>query len=93
MKRIIICCDGTWKTPDEQEHGHSCVTNVAKIAELIAPADADGVPQITYYHDGVGAGNLGDKILGGAFGVGLSKNIEDAYRFLASNYIDGDELY
>ncbi|MHC1727224.1 MAG: DUF2235 domain-containing protein [Syntrophobacteraceae bacterium] len=93
MKRIIICCDGTWKTPNEQEDGHSCATNVAKIAELIAPADANGLPQITYYHDGVGSGNLGDKILGGAFGMGLSKNIEDAYRFLASNYIEGDEIW
>lgn len=93
MKRIIICCDGTWKTPDEQEHGQSSVTNVAKIAEMISPADASGTPQITYYQEGVGSGNIGDRILGGAFGVGLSKNIEDAYRFLASNYIDGDEIW
>jgi uncharacterized protein (DUF2235 family) len=93
MRRIIICCDGTWKTPDDHEHGQSCATNVARIFQLIAPADLNGVPQISYYHDGVGTGDFGDKILGGAFGMGLSKNIEDAYRFLASNYIEGDEIW
>ncbi len=93
MKRIVICCDGTWNTPDEEEHGQSCATNVAKMAELTAPQDANGVPQITYYHDGVGSGNLGDKIVGGAFGVGLSRNIEDCYRFLVANYVDGDEIW
>lgn len=93
MKRIIICCDGTWNTPNEEEHGQSCATNVAKTTELVSPRAADGLPQVTYYHDGVGSGNLGDKIVGGAMGVGLSKNIEDAYRFLAANYVEGDEIW
>lgn len=31
--------------------------------------------------------------MGGGFGVGLSKNIEDGYRFLLHNYEDGDELF
>ena len=30
---------------------------------------------------------------GGAFGNGLSNNIQDAYRFLAHNYVDGDQVY
>lgn len=21
MKRIVICCDGTWNSPDETDHG------------------------------------------------------------------------
>jgi uncharacterized protein (DUF2235 family) len=93
MKRIIICCDGTWNTPDEKEHGMSCATNVSKLAEMIAPVGAGGTPQITYYHDGVGTGDLGDKIIGGAFGSGISKNILDCYRFLVSNYVTGDEIW
>ncbi len=93
MKRIVICCDGTWNTPDEESHGQSCQTNVAKMAALIAPADEKGITQVTYYHDGVGTDNFGDKVAGGAFGVGLSENIGEAYRFLASNYLPEDEIW
>lgn len=32
-------------------------------------------------------------LVGGAFGLGLSKIIEDAYRFLIYNFEDGDDLY
>ncbi|HJV35190.1 DUF2235 domain-containing protein [Geomonas sp.] len=93
MKRIIICCDGTWNSADDNGEGEACDTNVAKIAELIAPTDSQGNHQVTFYHQGVGSGNLEDKIAGGAFGVGLSKNIMEAYRFLASNHIPGDEIW
>ena len=33
------------------------------------------------------------QLLGGAFGLGLSKIIQDAYRFLIYNFEEGDELY
>lgn len=93
MKRIIICCDGTWNTPEAEDHGHPSPTNVAKMAELISPIDNKGVTQITYYQRGVGTGTASDKIVGGAFGVGLSRNIGDAYRFLVSNYVPEDEIW
>jgi len=97
MKRIIICCDGTWNSPDESTNGMACPTNVAKIAQLVTPTgtDAEGNPidQVVYYHEGVGTGNEVDKIAGGAFGVGLSDDIEHCYRFLINNYNDGDELF
>lgn len=45
---------------------------------------------------GIGAG-LVEKVLeaafGGAFGKGIDKNIQDAYRFLCLNYAPGDEIY
>ncbi len=46
-----------------------------------------------FYDPGVGTDNLLDKISGGAFGIGLSKNVQDAYRFLVHNYADSDEIY
>jgi uncharacterized protein (DUF2235 family) len=56
-------------------------------------AKRDGaVPQILYYDQGVGTGNLIDRYTGGAFGEGLEDNIHDAYRFLIENYEPGDEL-
>ncbi len=95
MKRLIVCCDGTW-----QKLSSPYPTNVVKIAQAIKPSDSNGIPQIIFYDEGVGAGNQAekllaraDKILGGAFGIGIDNNIQDAYRFLCLNYDIGDEIY
>jgi uncharacterized protein (DUF2235 family) len=45
-----------------------------------------------YYRSGVGTRRW-EKLRGGAFGMGLSSNVKDAYRFLADAYEPGDELY
>jgi uncharacterized protein (DUF2235 family) len=94
MKRIVVCCDGTWNqwTGDHPTN----VVRVAQAVSLTAPGDAPGsaIPQIVFYDEGVGTGGgLIDRIRGGAFGYGLDKNVEDAYRFLVNNYEQGDEIY
>lgn len=99
MKRIVICCDGTWNRLDGDKK-----TNVAKLAEAILGTAYDHAErpttQIVYHLDGVGSGRgtgelaqRADKWLGGAFGLGLDALIEEAYRFLVLNYEPGDELY
>ena len=92
MKRLILCCDGTWNKADQEDNGTPCPTNVVKISYQIAKRDGD-IPQIIYYDQGVGSGNALDRLSGGAFGQGLEDNIHDAYRFLIANYEYGDELY
>lgn len=91
MKRLVVCCDGTWNKPDARS-----VTNVEKIARTVQtdPAEAGGVSQLTYYISGVGAGSYAaDRVLGGAFGFGLWHNVIASYRFLAQNYEPGDEIF
>jgi len=92
MKRLVLCCDGTWNSADQERDGAPCPTNVVKLAYRIAKRDSN-IPQIIYYDQGVGTGNLVDRISGGALGEGLEDNIHDAYRFLVANYEPGDELY
>jgi uncharacterized protein (DUF2235 family) len=92
MKKLILCCDGTWNRADQQRNGIPCPTNVVKLAYRVAKHDG-GTPQLIYYDHGVGTGNLFDRIVGGAFGEGLEDNIHDAYRFLIANYEPGDEIY
>jgi uncharacterized protein (DUF2235 family) len=87
VKRIVVCCDGTWNRPDEQSP-----TNVAKMALAVAADDDDGVQQLVLYHRGVGTGRF-DRVRGGGFGWGLSRNVRDCYRFVAGSYDPGDELY
>ncbi|MEA2572477.1 MAG: hypothetical protein QOI24_4478 [Acidobacteriota bacterium] len=92
-KKLVICCDGTWATADQvTTKGEPCVTNVVKIAVRTAKEDGD-VPQVIYYDQGVGTGDVLDKVVGGVAGEGLFENINDAYRFLIANYQPGDELY
>lgn len=93
MRRIVICSDGTWNTPDQRTKNVPCPTNVVKLARAVLPLDAAGVSQLVYYDQGVGTGNLIDRITGGAFGEGLSQNVCDGYRFLVDNYVPGDEIY
>lgn len=88
MKRLIVCCDGTWNKLDS-----TCPTNVVKISQALKDVATDGTPQILFYDEGLGTGGGLDKWLGGAFGVGIDKNIADAYRFLCLNYAPGDEVY
>jgi uncharacterized protein (DUF2235 family) len=93
MKRLVVCCDGTWNRPDQQtKDGAPCPTNVIKLAYRVAKRDGE-VLQILFYDQGVGTGNVVDRYLGGALGRGLSDNIFDAYRFLLANYEPGDEIY
>src|SRR5262245_5298901 len=87
MKRLVVCLDGTWNRADQPTP-----TNVVMSVVRAAKRDGETV-QIGYYDQGVGTGNVLDRLLGGAFGDGLDANINDAYRFLIGNYELGDELF
>lgn len=82
MKRIVVCCDGTWNDPNDK-------TNVWKITQVLAQSPDQPAP---YYDKGVGA-DSGEQILGGGFGQGLSKNIREAYRHLVLNYDGQDQIF
>jgi uncharacterized protein (DUF2235 family) len=87
VKRIAVCCDGTWNVAN-QEHP----TNVVKLALAVKKEDSEGVAQQVFYSAGVGT-TRGARIRGGAFGVGLSRNVRECYRFLVENYEPGDRLF
>jgi uncharacterized protein (DUF2235 family) len=91
-KRLVVACDGTWNRPDQLSAGVASPTNVAKLALAVAREDAGGDPQLLYYHSGVGTRRF-ERVSGGAFGFGLSRNVRDCYRFLVESYEPGDELY
>ena len=92
-KNIVICCDGT-----HNEFG-AVNTNVVKVYKAMV-CDSS---QIGYYHPGVGTigarsaltgiGRWWTKVIGLAFGYGLSDNVADAYQFLMRNFQQGDQVY
>jgi uncharacterized protein (DUF2235 family) len=93
MKRLVVCADGTWNTPAQEGAEGRTSTNVLKLMRAVRPVASGDVQQIVFYDKGVGTGGTLDRFLGGAFGVGLSENVLDCYRFLANNHVAGDEIY
>lgn len=90
MRRLAVCCDGTWNSRDQKEGGVPAPTNVVRIANAIVNDQSQRV----YYHPGVGVdGSKLDKALGGGTGTGLSRNIMSAYDWLCRSYEADDELY
>ena len=69
MKRLVVCCDGTWNTSNQKNP-----TNVCKVSASVAERDELGVEQQVCYHEGVGS-SPAERIRGGAFGWGLSRNV------------------
>jgi uncharacterized protein (DUF2235 family) len=95
-KNLIVCCDGTWNDPDELRHHVARPTNVAKLALTIASDVEDDTTeqpkQLVHYETGVGT-SADERLIGGGFGYGLSRNIRNGYRFLAEYYDPGDRVY
>jgi uncharacterized protein (DUF2235 family) len=90
-KRIIVCCDGTWNEPDQKDRGTISPTNVFKFYHALKGISEDGKEQKAYYDQGVGTGAW--RFFCGATGAGLSKNVRQAYSFIARTYDPGDEIY
>lgn len=86
MKRIVICADGTWQSPESANPTH-----VMRLARGVAPQDAAGNKQVVFYDWGIGS--EGDRLRGGATGAGIDKNIMDCYRFIVHNHDPGDQLF
>jgi hypothetical protein len=94
-RNLVVCCDGTWNDPDELRERVARPTNVAKLAlamdsDVERPASEQA--QLVHYVPGVGTA-AGEHLIGGAFGVGISSNIRDGYRFLARYYRPGDRVF
>jgi hypothetical protein len=90
MTNLVVCCDGTWNTPAEMDHGLPAPTNVVKLSNALVHDEA----QSAYYHPGVGTGrNWWSRLVGGGTGEGLDQNIMSAYRWLAGHYRPGDRIF
>jgi len=94
-KNIIICSDGTGNMG-----GKGRGTNVFKLYEAVDlhghrhGKGGDLPPQIAFYDDGVGTEALKPlKLLGGAFGLGLTRNVKELYTQLCRSYRPGDRIY
>ncbi|MFA5925206.1 MAG: DUF2235 domain-containing protein [Methylococcaceae bacterium] len=81
VKRIALFLDGTWNTVDDN-------TNVWRMKSLCAKSSE----QLVYYSAGVGT-QSGERIVGGMFGIGIDKEVTDAYQWLVENYEPSAQLF
>lgn len=93
MKKLAVFFDGTWNSEDQHTRdGRACPTNVTKLFEATLPDGIQNSPQIVHYVQGVGT-RKSERLRGGGFGFGISDNIKEGYKFLVSNYEQGDQIY
>lgn len=89
-KNIVLCSDGTGN-----QGGTGQETNVWRIYQAVdRHRTKPGEQQIAFYDDGVGTeDNKYLRILGGALGLGFTRNVKDLYKFLVKNYQQDDDIY
>ena len=92
MTRLVVCMDGTWNDADRASADGAGKTNVSRMYDLVLTSGTT-VPQERFYHRGVGNGGWFERVIGGAAGYGLSRNVQQCYRWLCERYEYGDEIY
>lgn len=86
IKNIVLCSDGTGNSANKGRG-----TNVFKLYEAV---DTEGSNQYAFYDDGVGTERWKPvKIVAGAFGLGMARNVRQLYASLCRVYKPGDSIY
>lgn len=81
MKNIILLSDGTGNSAAKK--------NKTNVWRLYAALELHNDQQIAMYDDGVGSeDSTFNKVMGGAFGYGLKRNVLELYKYLCRNYRD-----
>ena len=58
VKRLIVCCDGTWQASDKPDQDKNVESNVTRMCRALSNTgkleSGEIVPQIVYYQSGIG---------------------------------------
>jgi uncharacterized protein (DUF2235 family) len=83
-KNIVVLSDGTAK-----QGGIGADTNVYRLFKML---ENRTTRQVVFYDPGVGSSRW-DRLRGGVFGRGLSRNVQDGYRFIFDQFEAGDQIF
>lgn len=84
MKNIILLSDGTGNSAAKK--------NKTNVWRLYAALELHNDKQIAMYDDGVGSKeSTYNKIMGGAFGFGLKRNVLELYKYACRNYRNAEQ--
>ncbi|MBQ4831874.1 DUF2235 domain-containing protein [Pseudoalteromonas sp. MMG010] len=95
MANLIVCCDGTWNNPEQEDNAIPAPTNVVKLYHALDDLDDNNNVQKSYYHPGLGGEKTGlkDAVLDGALGKNIKRHICSAYHWIAQHYEPGDRVF
>lgn len=92
-RNLVVFCDGTWNSPEEEEFGKPTETNVHKLFMSCQDEAESNGRQVTWYQPGVGSdGSWYRRAFEGATGTGTGLNIRRGYSAIAARYHDGDRI-
>lgn len=93
-RQLVVCLDGT---------GNRFSHRPTNVVRLFRSLDTDDGSVLAYYDQGVGTFGLKEtlfewqklpaRVAGLAFGWGMKRIVEGAYRFLAEHWREGDEIF
>jgi len=81
IKQVVLFLDGTQNDRDSR-------TNIATLSEIVKHQDRDNL--FMFYNEGVGTDG---KFIGAGTGLGIDKDIVEAYTFLSEYYSPESSLY
>jgi len=84
-RNFVLLFDGTWNNKRTR-------TNVIRMRESIRSSGRDDAQQPVFYDEGVGT-KWWNRLSGGAFGRGLSENIQEGYAWLSRRCVRDDAIY
>jgi uncharacterized protein (DUF2235 family) len=91
-RNILVFSDGTGNSSGKLQRTN--VWRAYKAVDLADPQNPQHPRQFAFYDDGVGTSSFRPIAwLGGAFGVGLARNVRDLYAFICRTYRPGDQIY
>lgn len=102
-RNIAVFLDGTWNQVDDYTNVYLLYQMCQGVEIGCEPGkqhwkedpNHEEAPQLRYYDSGVGTGleNLSPVLLGGAIGLGLKRNVAQAYLTICRYYRPGDRIF
>lgn len=90
-RHLIVLIDGTGVTASRTDHGQN-FSNIYRLNLAMGNFARGGLePQITFYTAGIGSSTIRRRYRSQALGLGLLRDVEQAYMNICSNYKHHDE--
>ncbi|WP_169568926.1 phospholipase effector Tle1 domain-containing protein [Sneathiella limimaris] len=93
MRKLVIFSDHSWKQPQIRSKRRHVLGNAAIAERCLLEQTSKGEKQITFLQSDQDLKGRLSRFFKRRLGIGVRKEVFQAYEFLVNNYIPGDEIY